>query len=68
MKSIFRDFKFFFPFIQRRTVNANSLMFRAFGATLFSFINYRYFKNFNIVDENTKKDFGLKPQVPSANF
>ncbi len=67
MKSIFLGLKQFFP---KRSVNVNNLMFRAFGATLFSYLNYRYFNSFNVVEEkNTlRPDFGLKAQIPSANF
>jgi len=69
MKSVFLGFKRVFPSFQRRNFNQNNLLFRAFGATLFSFLNYKYFSSHNaVVEEKIKKEFGLKTQTPSANF
>lgn len=51
----------------RRPVNQNNILFRALGATFFSYLNFRYFNSFNN-DGKSKKDFDMKPQAPSPNF
>lgn len=53
----------------KKSFNHNNLLFRAVGATLFSYLNYRYFNSYNANgDEKGKKDFGMRPKTPSQNF
>lgn len=53
----------------KKPINPNNLLFRAVGATFFSYLNYRYFNSFNANgDEKGKKDFGMRPKTPSPNF
>lgn len=64
MKTIFQGFKQMFP---KRSINHNNLLFRALGATLFSFINYQNFKSYQSL-EDVKKDFTIKTKIPSPDF